>query len=163
LFDSGAVGDPTHQQHDWEPGIAPSGLFWTIPISRSSIQVEPGTGEARLRAADVPVTDYHDFFNAIGGGGPAPLPSHVSFDVRWAGHGERRKIRDDTFGFVGHFVTGACTVRFSASDDGGGVIYTSDPDGQYNPTPAQGGAGAPAVGHERNGVFFTRKRDFEDD
>lgn len=105
-------------------------------------------------ARDVPVTDFHDFFNAILGGGPTPLPSHVSFDVRWSGRGERRKIRDATFGFAGRYRTGKATVSFTASDDGAGVIYTSDPDGQYNPTPAQGGAGSPAVGHERNGVFF---------
>ena len=154
MYDTGAVGDPTHQQHDWEPGIASSGLFWTIPIARSALGVDPGSGQARLRAENVAVTDYHDFFNAVLGGGPTPLPSHVSFDVRWAGGGRRQKIRDETFGFVGNYVTGPATISFTASDDGGGVIYTSDPAGQYNPAGDQGGAGSPAVGHERNGVFF---------
>jgi hypothetical protein len=154
LYDPDAVGDPTHQHHDWEPGIAPSGLFWTIPITPSAIDVEPGRGRARLRASGVPVTDYHDFFNAVFGGGPTPVPSHVSFDVLWSGGGDRRKIRDTTFGFTGHYVTGAATINFTAFDDGRGVIYTSDPAGQYNPTVDQGGAGSPAVGHERNGVFF---------
>jgi hypothetical protein len=51
-------------------------------------------------------------------------------------------------------VTGPTTISFTASNDGGDVIYTSDPEGQYNPTVDQGGAGPPAVGHERNGVFF---------
>ena len=88
------------------------------------------------------------------GGGPPPVPAHVSFDVRWAGHGERKRIRDETFGFVGHFATGEATISFTASNDGSGVVYTSDPAGQHNPTPAEGGAGSPAVGHERNGVFF---------
>ena len=148
------MGDPTRQHHDWEPGIAPSGLFWTIPISSPAIDVDPGTGRARLHATNVAVTDFHDFFNAVGGGGPTPLPSHVSFDVRWAGDGDRREIRDETFGFEGHYVTGDVTVSFTASDDGSGVIYTSDPAGQHNPTVAEGGAGSPAVGHERNGVFF---------
>jgi hypothetical protein len=129
-------------------------LFWTIPISRSTLSVDPQTGAARLKASNVAVTDYHDFFNAVMGGGPTPLPSHVSFDVRWAGHGERRKIRDETFGFLGEYVTGPATIAFSASDDEGGVLFRSDPDGQYNPTPQQGGAGSPAVGRERNGVFF---------
>ena len=100
------------------------------------------------------MSDYHDFVNAVFGGGPTPLPSHVSFDVRWSGNGERRKIRDETFGFAGQYVTGDATVSFTASDDGGGVLYTSDPAGQHNPTLAEGGAGSPAVGHERNGVFL---------
>ncbi len=154
MYDPDAVGDPTRQSHDFEPGIAPSGLFWTIPIARSAIEVDPGRGRARLRGDNVAVTDYHDFFNAVFGGGPTPLPSHASFDVRWRGKGDRRKIRDDTFGFTGHFVSSATTISFTASNDGSDVIYTSDPAGQYNPTTDQGGAGPPAVGHERNGAFF---------
>lgn len=154
MFDTDAVGDPSHQHHDFEPGIAPSGLFWTIPIASSAIDVDPGSGRARLTAREVSVPDYHDFFNAILGGGPAPVPSHVSFDVRWPGHGERRRIRDETFGFTGHYVTSATTISFTASNDGSGVSYTSDPEGQYNPTVEEFGAGPPAVGHERNGVFF---------
>ena len=148
------MGDPTRQQHDWEPGIAPSGLFWTIPIAASAIDVDPGRGRARLRASNMGVEDYHDFFNAALGGGPDPVPSHVSFDVRWAGGGERCKIRDDVFGFAGQFVAGDATISFTAAQDGSGVTYTADPVGQYNPSPEQGGAGSPAVGHERNGVFF---------
>jgi hypothetical protein len=148
------VGDPTKQSHDWEPGIAPSGLFWTIPIPRAAIEVSPGSGEARLHAVDVPVTDYHDFFNAVLGGGPTPLPSHVSFDVRWSGGGARQRIRDEGFGFVGDYVTGDARISFTARDDGGSVIYTSDAAGQRNPGPEEGGAGSPALGHERNGIFF---------
>jgi hypothetical protein len=154
LYLPDAVGDPSHQQHDWEPGIAPSGLFWTIPIDPSAIDADPRSGQARLRAKRVSVSDYHDFFNAILGPNPPRVPSHVSFDVRWSGDGGRQKIRDQTFGFTGHYVTGAAIVSFTASNDGDDVIYTSDPAGQYNPTVDQGGAGSPAVGHERNGVFF---------
>ena len=144
----GHVGDIGHQSHDFEPGIAPSGLFWTIPITPSAIDVDPGRGQARLHADNVAVTDYHDFINAVFGGGPTPVSSHVSFDVRWSGDGDRQKIRDETFGFTGHYVTGATTIRFSASNDGVGVIYRSDP------AAAQTNVGSPGVGHERNGVFF---------
>jgi hypothetical protein len=51
-------------------------------------------------------------------------------------------------------VTGRTAVSFTASDDGGGVVYRSDPSRQYNPTVEQGGAGPPAVGQQRNGIFF---------
>ena len=43
------MADPTYQVHDWEPGIAVSGLFWTIPISPGSIKANPSTGRARFR------------------------------------------------------------------------------------------------------------------
>ena len=157
MFPPDAVGDLTQQLHDFEPGIAPSGLFWTIPIASSAIEVDPGSGRARLHADNVAVTDFHNALIAIGVSPPPPdpLPSRVSFDVRWPGGGDRQKIRDDTLGFfTGQYVASATTIRFTALNDGGDVIYTSDPGGQYNPTVDQGGAGLPAVGHERNGIFF---------
>lgn len=149
MFDPAAVGDPTQQSHDFEPGIAPSGLFWTIPIAHSAIDVDPGSGNARLHADDVPVTDYHNFFIAVGLSPPPPEPlaSHVSFDVRWSGIGIRQKIHDDTFHFTGHYVNCNVTISFTAANDGGDAIYSSDAAGQYN-------VGQPGVGHERNGVFF---------
>jgi hypothetical protein len=154
LFDTGAVGDPNHQRNDFEHGIARSGLFWTLPVPVSTIHFDTATGQARFHARNVGVKDYHDIINAVGGGGPKPVPSHASFDVRWHGHGRHHKIRDKTFGFEGSYVTGKATIRFTASQDGGGVVYRSDPAGQYNPTTKQGGAGLPAVGQERNGTFL---------
>jgi hypothetical protein len=100
------------------------------------------------------VKDYHDFINAVFHNGPQPVPSHVSFDVQWHGGGRHQEIRDKAFGFEGHYVTGNATIHFTASNDHGRVTYRSDPAGQYNPTPKQGGAGPPAVGTEQNGVFF---------
>ena len=141
------MGDPTRQQHDWEPGIQDSGLFWTIPIGNGAIDVDSSTGEARLRGQSVKVTDFHDFFNAVLGGGPTPLPSRVSYDMRWSGGGGSEAIRDSTFGFVGDYVPGPASITFEAMDNHGTVIYRSDPDGQTN-------VGQPAVGTERNGVFF---------
>jgi hypothetical protein len=145
------VGDPTQQFHDFEPGILPSGLFWTVPISSSAIDVSPGAGTARLRVSNLAVPDYTNFFNSVGlDPVPKPIvPSHVSFDVRWHGGGERRKIRDTDFGFVGHFVEGDATISFSVANDApGSVTYTAVAAGQTT-------VGAPGVGHERNGIFFS--------
>jgi hypothetical protein len=78
----------------------------------------------------------------------------VSFDVHWHGNGEHKRIRDQKFGFEGHYVEGGATIHFTASNDHNGVVYRSEPTGQYNPTVKQGGAGSPAVGKQQNGVFF---------
>ena len=89
----------------------------------------------------------HKELNKVLGGGPTPLPSRVSYDVRWAGGGGHQAIRDSTFGFVGEFAPGPASITFEAMDDHGRVIYRSDSAGQSN-------VGQPAVGTERNGVFF---------
>lgn len=119
----------------------------------SSLSFDTDTGQGRFHAHHVAVKDYHDIINAIFGGGPRPIRSTVSFDVRWHGGGRHRKIRDKKFGFEGRYTTGPATISFAATDRNG-VIYRSDSAGQYNPTVKQGGAGPPAVGQEQNGVFF---------
>jgi hypothetical protein len=140
------VSDPTTEQiHDFEPGIAPSGLFWTIPISHDAVDASPGSGRARFRMTELALDDYHDFFSAISPD-PPQIPSHVSFDVTWHGNGDRMKAADTDYDFTGNFVTGDASIAFTAWNDGSGVVYTSD-------AAAQTTIGA-GVGHERNGVFF---------
>jgi hypothetical protein len=142
------VGDPSVQVHDFNPGIASSGLFWTIPIEPGAVKFDLASGEARLRVQALKIEDYHDILNSIGLVPPTPpLPSRVSFEVRWAGHGDPFDLNDPTFGFMGHYVTGPATISFTASNDGSRVVYRSDPTGQTN-------VGLPAVGTEQNGVFF---------
>jgi hypothetical protein len=88
--------------------------------------------------------DYHDFLNAVSPN-PSSVPAHASFDVRWTA-GDYQKIHDPTFGFAGDYRICDASISFAASDDGTGIVYTSDPDGQTTV-----GAG---IGLERNGVFF---------
>ena len=93
----------------------------------------------------MPMPDFHDFLNAVS---PSPkiTPGHVTFDVHWDWHGGKRRIRDDAFGFVGVFRPARARIQFRVSDDGSGVVYSSDAHGQKT----VGGG----IGRERNGVFF---------
>jgi len=100
-----------------------------------------------MHAEHLAVPDFHDFLNAVS---PAPKtkPGHVSFDVRWHGdEHDRTHIRDKTFGFAGEFVPTKGHINFRVSDDGAGVVYSSNPLGQKT----VGGA----VGREQNGVFLS--------
>jgi hypothetical protein len=146
LYPGDAVGDPSKQLHDFEPGIAPSGLFWTRPVAPSSIRVDAAGGKARFHGR-VALGDYGNFFNAIKKKpSPPPRPSHVTFDVRWLGGNDTREIRDPKFGYVGEFVDGPGAIMFTASNDGSDVVYRSVAKNQ-NVLYA-------GVGRERNGVFF---------
>jgi hypothetical protein len=143
------VGDFSVQEHDFEPGIADNGLFWTIPIGNGMVDADPTTGRGRFRGQSVKVTDFHDFFTAVGLGSATPVPGRADYDVRWAGGGPTVSANDSDYEFVGEYVTSSATITFTVSDDGSGVVYTSgDPAAQTNPDPA-------GVGIERNGVFFS--------
>jgi hypothetical protein len=139
------VGGPGEQLHDFEPGIAQSGLFWTIPIDGGAVDASPGSGRARYRLHELALNDFHDFFTAIGAN-PPDRPSHVSFEVTWSGGNDHQRVADTDFDFTGTFVASDARIAFTAWNDDAGVVYTSNPDGQTS-----AGAG---VGHERNGVFF---------
>src|SRR5262249_32815148 len=100
------------QIHDFNPGIKPDGLFWTLALPDGGGAVTPGRGSAPGGGAAVAVTDYHDFGNAIGGGGPGipgpSVPARVSFTVVWSGVLSRANVRNtasplDGGGFAGEF------------------------------------------------------------
>lgn len=141
------MGDFTNsvQRHDFEPGIEPSGLFWTMPAPDDAIDVDAREGTARLRMRNVRVPDFHDFANAVSPN-PTSDPGRVTFDVRWEPSAAPVNIHDDTFGFSGRFVPGTATISFVVRNERTGVTYRSDVGPQ---TTVSGG-----VGRERNGVFF---------
>ena len=147
VYDPSLGPDPV-QIHDLNPGILPSGLFWTTAIDDDGIQVHLGKGAASMRAHRLPIEDYTDFGNALFGGGPAPVPGHVSFNVVWHGVDERVRIRntDPAIGiFAGEFVRNKAQMDWKATV--GDFRFVSDPLETSVSSFAE-------IGHERNGIFF---------
>ena len=72
------------QIHDFNPGIAQSGLFWTTVVDRSAVSVGLGAGTAVFEARNLPQKDFFDIQNAILGNGASPRQGHVSFRVEWS-------------------------------------------------------------------------------
>jgi hypothetical protein len=136
--------------HDFEPGIASNGLFWTIPIAPGWVDIDPDSGSARFAGRNVPVPDFHDFGNAVGGG--PSVPSRVDFEVTWtrAGDPVAAGSPNDAFDFAATLTPATAAITFTARNDHSDVVYTSDPDlsSQVNPV-------TPVVGTERNGVFHS--------
>jgi len=137
------VGAFENQIHDYNPGIASNGVFWTIAMPDSAVDVAPGAGRARYQASNLPMPDYHDFVNSIFPG--VSEPAVVSFDIRWEGIQERTNRRNTTEDFAGEFVVTKATAEWSSRQ--AGFEFRSDP--------AETSVSEHAiVGHERNGVFF---------
>ena len=131
---------------DFNPGIEPSGLFWTSRVPAGAIRgVNPGAGDAVLQATNVAVFDFHDGVNAIFGGGPPPVPAVVSFEVRWFGVDERVNLKNRAAGFAGEFVYNQAQMEWSGTS--GGFHYQSAPLSTSFSLFAE-------LGQERNGTFF---------
>src|SRR5229473_2466735 len=60
---TGPVG--SGQIHDFNPGIRPSGLFWTQPVSEDVLDVDLEDGTATLKVTDLDEEDYHNLHNAL--------------------------------------------------------------------------------------------------
>ena len=141
---------PGNQIHDLNPTtFPPVGLFWTTEIPVAGVDVHLGKGTASLQASDVAILDYGYIPNALFGGGPAPTPGMVSFNVVWSGVDERLSIEntDPVFGgFAGEFVRNHAQMEWSAVV--GDFTFVSDPIATSTSSFAE-------IGHERNGSFFT--------
>lgn len=131
---------------DLNPGIAPSGLFWTTRLSGADVSgVNPGAGNATYSASNIHVLDFHDIGNALFGGGPAPRPAVVSFEVRWSGVKDRVNIKNPANGFAGEFVRGSAQMEWTATV--GEFQYVSAP-------MATSASRFAELGTERNGTFY---------
>jgi len=130
--------------NDFNPGIAPSGLFWTVAVSDDSVEVHPGAGTARFALSDFHTRDFHNIGNSIRGG-PSD-PAVVSFEMVWTGHG-RAVVQTDGSTFSFNSVISSALVEWSALNEATGMRFQSDPASSSQSVFA-------AVGHEKNGVFF---------
>jgi hypothetical protein len=134
--------DPSVQIHDFNPGIAKNGLFWTTPAPKEVVQHDRlPDRRARLTMNDVAVEDYHDVINAFKDG-PSEEAT-VSFDVSWARGGTLFNLCDETTTFEGTVRETTATVQWTGQTD----AVRFDADMQTETVIA-------LVGHEDNGVFF---------
>jgi len=96
------------------------------------------------------VPDFTDIFNSAGFTKPPipPIPSFVSFDVRWTAKpgAQLTRIRDATNHFTGTFIDSNATIVWSANQPKTGFTFATDT--------AKTTAVSGVIGHERNGRFF---------
>jgi hypothetical protein len=135
------VFDQSGQIHDFNPGIAPDGRFWTQAIDPRSVDVHPGSGRAVMQATNLAMPDYHDFVSAVTG--VPPVLGIVSFRIEWAPSQDKHRYSYAPHNWEGQFVHTTATCDWSGRTEV--AEFTTDTN---NPTIFA------EVGHERNGVFF---------
>lgn len=129
------------QIDDFNPGITPSGLFWTIPIPNDALSVDLNAGKARMHVRNVAVKHYPSILSSLQGG--PSVEATASFTVQWQ---NRTQVRDATQKFSVSVVQTSATVAWSART-ADGVHYQTDPASTSKSYFAD-------LGQERNGVFF---------
>lgn len=134
---------PETQVHDFNPGITPSGLFWTIPVPDHAVAVDPKRHTARMHLTDVEVQDQGTIAAALAR--EPGVPALASFDVRWSGVLAVQPVRDTTNQFEAIFVLNTATAEWTAQEEG--FAFVSDPADTSSSVFAE-------FGVERNGIFF---------
>jgi hypothetical protein len=145
VYEPGLGNQPPTQITDFNPGITPSGLFWTTALPPEDVDVDFEDGEASMRVRNIVITDFHDFNNALFGGGPAPKPVTISVRVRWSGNNQRTRITNTDQGFTGKFVINQAQMEWAATTED--FIYVSQSANTSKSDFAE-------MGRMRNGSFF---------
>jgi hypothetical protein len=116
-----------------------------------------------MHVKDLALMDWKTNPNSISGGkllGPG-VPATVSYEINWSGVTRKVKVRDAKNGFAGLFKETGATMAWSASqkkqfDSPDGFTFVSDAAKTTKTAFAE-------IGHERNGVFFDKDAEDDDD
>jgi hypothetical protein len=142
------------QIHDFNPGITPKGLFWTVFAPCESVQFDLKAGTASLHVRHLPMQDYFTLENALVGGGAPPKRAVVSFKVVWQAQGERLRFDNAAQRFRGVFRLASAQMEWSARS--GPFDFQSAPLDTSTTDAAE-------LGWERNGTFYGRREEEDDD
>jgi hypothetical protein len=132
-----------NQIHDFDPGNAEDGLFWTLPISLDSVTIDVARRVATLSVKDQAMPDFFTIPNALMHG--KSQPATVSYDLTWTGGaGQPERWADLTKGFHGDFMPATVTGTWSGRTQG--FEFVADAADAIETRFA-------AVGYEQNGSF----------
>lgn len=134
--------------HDFNGGILPSGLFWTLDVRRTAIDFKMDDRRAVLQVKNLPVIDTFQI------GGPNDTPALVDFRIVWnaTGPAVARGLgagvaATDPGAFLAEFAPAVSRAWFSGEEIG----FEFESDGRASTSPH----GYAQLGTERNGQFLT--------
>jgi len=133
--------------HDFNGGILPSGLFWTLDVGRTAVDFKVGDQRAVLHVRNLPVIDTFQFF------GPNDTPGLVDIHVEWEATGPAvarglgtTVAPTDPGAFLGEFAPAISKGSFS----GGEIGFEFESNRRASTSPG----GYAQLGPERNGVYL---------
>ena len=140
----------THQQHDFNSGIAPNGLLWTVrlPDDRVEVDADDLDDGASMIIKGLPASDYGTLANSLFTHAIPPEAAVVSLVLRWTGKTGATGATDagaNRFNFQGIFTH--ATLSWSAIVPSLNFAFRSDPARTSHETFAE-------LVNEQNGVFF---------
>jgi hypothetical protein len=132
--------------HDYNAGIPPSGLFWTVELPQDAFWVSWRQKRAKLRLRDFPLIDTFTFL------GPNDTPAVLNMTIEWEAIDEPVDLGsgttvspDDPAAFLGRFAQARSTAHFSGRQLG--FSFRSDPGVSTD-------EGYAEIGTEQNGIFL---------
>jgi hypothetical protein len=135
------------QVHDFNGGVLPSGLFWTLDVGKSSVDFKMNSRRAVLQVKNFPVIDTFQFFGA------SDTPALVDFRVEWEATGPARVQGmgravppTDPRAFLGEFAQAISTGSFSGEE----IAFEFESNRGASSSPR----GYAQLGTERNGRFL---------
>jgi hypothetical protein len=121
LFRGPAV--PANQIHDFHPPIAPSGLYWVVPVPERGLTISPDGNTFTLEMQDVPVVDQPRWpaLDSIA------APARMTFKMVWKSTGEPVRYEDPSkhFRFIG--TRASCQLEAQVEVPSVGFSWKSDP------------------------------------
>jgi len=141
LFRGPAV--PANQIHDFHPPIAPSGLYWVVPVLERGLTISADENTFTLEMQNVLVVDQPRWpaLDSIA------TPARMTFKMVWKSTGEPVKYDDSSkrFRFTG--TRASCQLEAEVEVPSIGFSWKSDP---LNSSKAD----VAIVGEEVNGRYY---------
>jgi hypothetical protein len=141
LFRGPAV--PANQIHDFHPPIAPSGLYWVVPVPEQGLTVSPDAKTFTLEMQNVSVVDQPRWpaLDSIA------TPARMSFKMVWKSTGEPLTYDDPSKHFRFSGTRATCQLEAQVEVPSIGFTWQSDP---LNTSKAD----VAIIGDEVNGRYY---------
>jgi len=148
--------------HDFSPWQLPNGLFWTVKVDDSAVEINGDT--LTIHLVDAPVVDAFSFPpppQAVPGVSPFQLiPAKLSFDIVYKKSGNPRRVLRKShdplspFNWAGTMWDATNSGTFSLAYDDGSFSAS----GSFN---SNGNFGE--MGFEKNGTFLRAEEEMDND